>query len=207
MPIDAVQAGEIFTVRTYKQYVGFGWANTYEVQAVITPTSSITAIENLASAFVALEQQIHIQGAVIDRVVVSTYVPDGLPYNPSSFTTIPVSLGGQRPFPADPLPLELCLFVRRNAATGRDGRLLYRACLTEADMGSVAFRPLLTTSARNSIQTVFNTWLTTTFPQSEWNIVLASGRPNPTNIRQVINLQVSEKIAVKKVNNRYYDRP
>jgi hypothetical protein len=207
MPIDAVQSGEIFTVRVYKQHAGFGWANTYEVQAAVEPINSVTAIEAMASAFVSLEQLIHLTPVTIDRVVVSTYIPDGQPYNPSSFTTIPVSLPGQRTVSGDFLPLELCLFVRRNGAVGRDGRLLYRGCLLEADMGTDAFRPILQPSVRNSFQTIFGTWFTTTFPQSQWNIVLARGLPNPTNVRQIIGFQVSEKIAVKKLNNRYFDRP
>jgi hypothetical protein len=207
MPIDAVQSGEVFTIRTYKTHVGFSWANTYEVQAAVEPVNSVTAIESLAAAFVSLEQQIHMSAVVIDRIVVSTYVPDGQPYNPSSFTTIPVSLPGQRVNTSEVLPLELALFVRRNAAVGRDGRLLYRGCLMEGDMFAQGFRPLLLTSSVNTFQTIFATWLTTTFPQGQWNVVLARGRPNPTNIRQVINFQVSEKIAVKKLNNRYFDRP
>jgi hypothetical protein len=207
MPIDAVQTGEVFTVRTYKQHAGFGWANTYEVQATTEPVNSVTAIESMASAFVALEQLIHLTPVTIDRVVVSTYVPDGQPYNPSSFTTIPVSLPGQRAPSGDFLPLELCLFVRRNGAVGRDGRLLYRGCLLEVDMGTDAFRGRVQPSVRNSFQTTFNTWFTTTFPQAQWNIVLARGTPNPTNVRQVISFQVSEKIAVKKLKNRYFDRP
>jgi len=207
MPIDAVQAGEIFTARVYKQYGGYAWANTYEVQAVAAPVNSITAIESLASSLVSLESQLHLVSVIIDRVVVSTYIPDGEPYNPSAFTTIPVSTAGIRNIPSDVLPLELCLFVRRNAATGRDGRVLYRGCLTEDDMIATGFRPLMRDSARNSFQTVINTWYTTTFPSSEWTIVLARGTPTPTNVRTVLGLQVSEKIAVKKVNNRYYDRP
>jgi hypothetical protein len=207
MPIDAVQAGEIFTVRTYKQFAGFAWANTYEVQSVTEPVNSVTTIEALVSSLVALERSIHLTPVIIDRVVVSTYIPDGLPYNPSSFTTIPVSLNGTRVASADALPLELALFVRRNAATGRDGRLLYRGCLTEGDMSVNSFRPILLSSSVNSFQTIFGTWFTATFPQSLWNVVLARGLPNPTNVRQVAGFQISEKIAVKKLNNRYYDRP
>jgi hypothetical protein len=207
MPIDAVQSGEIFTVRTYKQFAGFGWANTYEVQAAVEPVNSITAIESLAASFVALEQGLHLPGVVIDRVVVSTYIPDGQPYNPSSFTSIPFSVPGQRGATGEPLPLELALFVRRNASTGRDGRLLYRGCLIEQDMAATGFRGLLTNSAITGFQTWIGGWFVTTFPQAQWNLVLARGVPNPTNIRQIVGLQVSEKIAVKKLNNRYFDRP
>jgi len=207
MPVDSVQSGEIFTVRTYKTFVGFSWANTYEVQAAIEPVNSNTAIQALVSSFVTLERALHIDGVIVDRVVVSTYVPDGQPYNPSSFTSIPVSLNSQRPAVAEVLPLELTLFVRRNSPFGRDGRLLYRGCLTENDMAASAFRPFLTSTAVTNLQTIFGTWLASTFPSQEWNIVMASGAPANPNVRIVTDFQVSQKIVVKKLNNRYYDRP
>jgi len=207
MPIDAVQAGEIFTVRTYKNYVGFTWANSYEVQAAIEPVNSVTAIEALVSSFVALERSLHIDGVIVDRVVVSTYVPDGQPYNPSSFTSIPVSLNSQRPAVAEVLPLELTLFVRRNSPVGRDGRLLYRGCLTENDMSASAFRPFLTGTAVTNLQTIFGTWFVSTFPTQEWNIVMASGDPANPIVRTITGFQVSQRIVVKKLNNRYFDRP
>jgi len=207
MPVDSVQTGEVFTVRSYKQYVGFSWANTYEVQATSEPINSITAIEALASAIVSLEQQLHISGVIVDRIVISTYVQDGEPYNPSSFTTIPVSLPGQR-FPyTDVLPLEMALFVRRNSPVGRDGRLLYRGCLLEGDMSASAFRPLISQNAVNEFQAIFGTWFNTTFPSQQWSLVMASGSPNSLNVRQIIGFQVSERMIVKKLNNRYYDRP
>jgi len=207
MPIDNVQSGEIFTVRVYKQYVGFSWANTYEVQASSEPINSITAIESVASSIVSLEQQLHISGVIVDRVVISTYVQDGQPYNPSSFTTIPVSLPGQR-FPyTDVLPLEMALFVRRNSPTGRDGRLLYRGCLLEGDMSASAFRPLITQNAVNEFQSILATWFNTTFPSQQWNMVMASGSPGSLSVRQITGFQVSERMVVKKLNNRYYDRP
>lgn len=207
MPVDSVQTGEVFTVRSYKQYVGFSWANTYEVQATSEPINSITAIEALASAIVSLEQQLHISGVIVDRIVISTYVQDGEPYNPSSFTTIPVSLPGQR-FPyTEVLPLEMALFVRRNSPVGRDGRLLYRGCLLEGDMSASAFRPLISQNAVNEFQAIFGTWFNTTFPSQQWSLVMASGSPNSLNVRQIIGFQVSERMIVKKLNNRYYDRP
>jgi len=207
MPIDNVFQGEVFTVRIYKQYVGFAWANTYEVQATIDIPNPITAIEALASNLVTLERSIHLQGVIIDRVIVSTYVPDAQPYNPATFTSIPISLSGQRTPVGEVLPLELCMFVRRDAQFGRDGKLLYRGCLTENDMFAAAFRPLLTSSARSSLQASFATWLSGTGLPSGFQLVMARGAPAPTNVRLVNGLLVSEKIAVKKLNNRYFDRP
>lgn len=207
MPVDAVQPGEIFTARVYKNYVGYGWANTYEIMAVNEPANSVAAVESLAFSLVNLEQQIHLQGVIIDRIVVSTYVPDGQPYEPTSFTTIPVSASGQRSPGSDVLPLEMALFVRRNTVVGRDGRLLYRGCLTEGDMSASAFRPLIWSGAVSEFQNKFVTWFNSVFPSNLWSIVMARGRPNPTNVRTVVGFQVSEKMVVKKLNNRYYDRP
>ena len=207
MPVDAVQTGEVFTLRIYKRYVGFGWANTYEVQSNSEPLNSLTAIESLVSAFAALEQSLHINGVVIDRAVFSTYVRDGEPYNPSSFTTIPLSLNGQRSATSDVLPLEMSLFVRRNTATGRDGRLLYRGCLLEGDMTANAFRPQIGLGAVNEFQNVFGVWFNSTFPANQWTLVLASGPANAINVRPVLGFQVSERMVIKKLNNRYFDRP
>lgn len=207
MPVDDVQAGEIFTVRVYKTYFGYAWANTYEVQAVTEPVNSITSIENLASAFVNLERNVHLGFITIDRVVISTYVQDGQPYNPTSFTSLPVSQSGARTGASEVLPLEMCLFVRRNAPTGRDGRLLYRGCLMESDMNAGGFRANLVPSTISGFQTIFATWLVSTFPGSEWNLVLASGPPGNPIVRQVTGFQVAEKIVMKKLSNRYYDRP
>lgn len=207
MPIDNVQAGEVFTARVYKTYFGFSWANTYEVQSTTEPVNSVTAIEALATSLVNLERSLHIEGVLIDRVVISTYVQDGQPYSPSSFTSLPVSQSALRAPTAEVLPLELCLFVRRNAPTGRDGRLLYRGCLTEADMSSGAFRHQLVPSAVNSFQVTFGTWITSSFPNQEWNLVLASGPPDNLVIRTITAFQVSQRIVVKKLTNRYYDRP
>lgn len=206
MPVDDVQSGEVFTVRTYKSYVGFAWSNTYEIQAAVQPVNSVTAVEAVASAFVNLERQLHIDGVIVDRVVVSTFVPDGQPYSPSAFTTIPFSLNSLRPAVAEVLPLELTLFVRRNSPTGRDGRLLYRGCLTENDMSASAFRPLLTPTAITNLQTIFGTWLVSVFPNQDWNLVMASGPSTNPIVRTITGFQVSQKIVVKKLNNRYYDR-
>lgn len=206
MTISAIQEGEVLTIRVYKSYYGWAWANTYEARAKGTYVNSTQAVEQLAASFVSLEVPIHIEGVMIDRLVVSTYVPDGRPYDPETFITVPYSISGTRQPPAEVLPLELALFVRRDTVTGRDGRLLYRGCLTEADMSAGAFRPALTSPAQNFFQNIFSTWFSSTFPSSAWDLVLASGRSEVNNVRPVRNLIVSNKITVKKLNNRYYDR-
>jgi hypothetical protein len=205
MTLRNIAQGEVVTVRIYKQYVGFSWANNYELQATTNINDPAQSLADMVDRLVVLERLLHLQGVIIDRATVSSYAPDSQPYNPDTLTTFPYSLSGQRSAPGEVLPLELCLFVRRNVNFGRDGRLLYRGCLTENDMAAAAFRPLLTSSTVNNIQNAINDW----YQQgvgSEWRLVMASGTPQPTSIRTIVGLQVSEKMTVKKVNNRYFRR-
>jgi hypothetical protein len=205
MTLRNIAQGEVVTVRIYKQYVGFSWANNYEVQATTNVNDPAQSLADMVDRLVVLERLLHLQAVIIDRATVSSYAPDSQPYDPDTLTTFPYSLSGQRTSAGEVLPLELCLFVRRNVNFGRDGRLLYRGCLTENDMSATAFRPLLTSSTVNSIQSAINNWYQQGIG-SEWRLVMASGNPQPTSIRTIVGLQVSEKITVKKVNNRYFRR-
>jgi hypothetical protein len=75
----------------------------------------------------------------------------------------------------------------------------------ESDMAAAAFRPLLTSAAVNTLQSVINNWQSIGLG-AEFRLVMASGFPNVTTVRPVTNLQVSEKMVVKKYNNRYFRR-
>jgi len=205
MTLANITQGTVLTVRVFKQYIGYAWANNYEVEAVQDITNVAVSLEALVTRIVALERPLHLSGVVIDRVTVSTYVPDSLPYNPNTVATFPISTNGTRQAQGESLPLELCLFVRRNVVLGRDGRLLYRGCLTENDMSASTLRPLLTSSSVGALQGIINSW-TSTGLGSDFRLVMASGFPTPSNVRSVVSLQVSEKIVVKKYNNRYFRR-
>jgi len=205
MTLSTINQGNVLTVRSYKQFAGFAWANNYEVEATQDITNPVSALQFLVERIAFLERDIHLNSVVIDRITVSTYIPDSRPYNPNTLAVYPLSINCTRPMSANVLPLELCLFVRRNVDFGRDGRLLYRGCLTEDDMFAQSFRPLITTNAVNSIQSIINSWRTVGVGSS-FRLVMASGFPNVSNVRNVVGLQVSEKIVVKKYNNRYFRR-
>lgn len=205
MTLSNIQQGDVLTIRVYKQFAGYLWANNYEVEAVQNISNPPTSLEALVTRIVNLERPLHIPAVVIDRVTVSTYVPDSLPYNPNTLAVFPVVVFGTRTISSDALPLEICLFVRRNVNFGRDGRLLYRGCLSEADMEVRGLRPILTTSAISSLQGVINSWAATGLG-NEFRFVMASGLPVPTSVRSVISLQVADRIVVKKFNNRYFRR-
>jgi hypothetical protein len=205
MTLTTITQGEVVTARVYKTFGGYLWANNYEIQAVNDIPDPPFALQALADRLVVLERTLHVTAVIIDRVVISTYAPDGQPYNPDTLATFPYTLAGQRNVTGDLLPLEACLFVRRNVDFGRDGRLLYRGCLGEADVGVLGFRGVLIQSSLNAIRNTILQWYQTGLG-ANWRFVMASGIPNPTNIRQVIGLDPSEKIVYKKLNNRYFRR-
>jgi len=205
MTLTAITEGAVVTARVYKVFAGFAWANNYEVQALQNIPDPPFSLQALSDRIVALERSFHLTTVTIDRVTISTYAPDSQPYNPDTLATFPYAVGGLRNIPSEPLPLELCLFIRRNTDFGRDGRLLYRGCLTEVDMVPVAFRPALATGSTTEFRNLISAWYQQGLGQS-WRFVMASGSPNPTNIRPVIGLDPASRIAVKKFNNRYFRR-
>jgi hypothetical protein len=205
MTLAVITQGEVLTVRVYKQYAGFSWANNYEVEATQDIANPSTALEFLATRVLELERGLHLSGIVFDRVAISTYVPDSQPYNPNTVAIFPFSLNGTRVGQGNALPLEACLFVRRNVVFGRDGRLLYRGCLTDTQVSTSNLRSVLLPSAVTSYQNIINNWRSVGLG-NEFRLVMASGLPIPTDVRQVVNLQVSEKVVYKKYNNRYFRR-
>jgi hypothetical protein len=205
MTLAVITQGEVLTARVYKQSLGYLWANNYEIEATQDITNPATSLEFLASRLVELERNLHLSGAVIDRVTISTYVPDSQPYNPNTLAVFPFSVPGVRTGPGSAVALETCLFVRRNVVFGRDGRLLYRGCLTDQQVSASSFRAVLLPSALTFYQNVINNWRSVGLG-NEFRFVMASGFPVPSEVRPVINLQVSEKIVFKKFNNRYFRR-
>jgi hypothetical protein len=205
MTLATITQGEVLTVRTYKQNSGYLWANNYEVEATQDIANPSTALEFLATRIVELEKNLHIQGIIIDRVTISTYVPDSLPYNPNTVAVFPFSTVATRTGQGNAMPLEVCLFVRRNVTFGRDGRLLYRGCLISTELSYVGLRTTLTQSAIGNLQSIINNWRSVGLG-NEFRFVMASGLPVPIDVRPVLNLQVSEKVVYKKYNNRYFRR-
>jgi hypothetical protein len=207
MSLQFVADGEVFTVRTYKRTGDFAWANTYEIRAREDAESNNQAFwQNIADRFIALEREFHLNTVLFDRVVISTYIPDGQPYNPVTFTSFPYAVLGLAGLTADQLPADACLYVRRNALFGRDGRLLYRGCLHEGFAEGGFPRHTITTTRQGQIQGAFNSWYAAFRSNTVFDVVMASGVPVPTDIRVVTDFVVERRIVYKKPRNRYFDR-
>lgn len=214
MSITSPEADELFTVRVYKKVdiaADQMWANTYELQAAVG--ASAANLVTAAQAIVEFEKTIHQDTVFFDRVVVSTWVDDGVAYDPESFTTIPLTGAGlvASPVAAEVLPLQVALFVRRDTLSGRTGKVFYRGCLGEDDV-SGRFGTIALTNAA-AIQTrvdnaVTGSGLDALLPgggESAYRLVMAARIGGVLRTRAVQGLTAAG-VKLIKYNNRYFDR-
>lgn len=199
--------GEIFTIRIYKRYQDTVWANTYEYRARLDNPPDYSELLQFANVLADRESDIHLEFVQYDKVVISTYAPDSRPYDPTTFVTIPVlGLFGKRGFGVefDALPLGVCVYARFQASSGRPGKRFYRGCLIEPDVSFGTSSFTLASGRRAVIEGELNDMLTAALTFGD--IVLASGQPNPTFIRPVVQVQVSPRVTVRKMDAAYFDR-
>jgi len=207
MTVTNITSGELFTVRVYKRAAGLVWANNYEVQATQDVPFAQTAVIDLVNRLVNLERRVHRPEVTIERAVVSTYVRDSTPYNPSSFTSVPVGVQGTNGGGGKSLSIEYCTFVRRSVESGRTGKLLYRGSLAEEWVTTQGLRAVLTDQYRDATQASINEWFGTIWLVSAnpFALVMASGDV-PTNVRVVQALAVARPVVMKQWGNAYFDR-
>jgi len=139
MSLIAPTAGEFFTIRIIKSLTTSPlnkWANTYEAVCRVAATS--VNLVNLGDALLLFEQALHKNVVRFERIVLSTWEADSVPYNPSNFISEPQSVVGGVGMVGDPVALNQCLSVSRVPAVGRSGHIFYRGVLEEADVTAPA---------------------------------------------------------------------
>lgn len=200
------------TIRIYKKLQSNpsqGWANTYEFYKPSTVSGNVDNYQDLVTALMSFEQQFHLTDVLFDRAVVSTLIPDGEPYDPTTFITFPLlEATGLRSIPFDEAePLNVVLFVRRLVPWGRTGKAYYRRCLGEGDVSAPAGTARLTPAS--DITTVFNNAVTSFvndyMNNGNTNLSMVMATVNQ-NIRNITGLGVAG-VRVVKFNNRYFDVP
>lgn len=220
MSITQWQENELFTVRVYKRLTNRPdvlWANSYELSARLGNTDGTTAAKQAATSIALWEANFHLPDVQFDRAVFSTIIPDGVPYQPDSFVSVGLTdiLGLRAGAIGDPQPLQVCLMARRVVNFGRNGRLLYRRCLTENDVNAPAGTPALIPAARTALQGLF---------QGGWdggaesppllelletvyglNMVMADISNPETQVRVVEDIDPTG-VVIKKYNNAFYNR-
>lgn len=199
-------AGEAFMFRVLKHHVAnptLRWVNTYEVRnrTATDPDDLITA----AMAFATFEQALHFSFVEFEYVTISTWVPDGEPYNPDSFVSTPFGGVGDRLPASEPLGLVNCWKTQKQVQSGRMGFQLYRGCLTESDVSAPAGISILSNPANMNL--ILSSAVST-------NINLFLG--DATGIVQLVMESLgssrnvlafnSTGVTVKKLNNKYFNR-
>jgi len=211
--LNRLEQDEVLTVRTYKLVpnANIAWANTYEVicdNPTQNPAEALARLTQLKDAFVAAERGLLNALFLLDRVVISTYVPDGVPYDPYSFVSFSVSLpglytSGNNP----PLPLQMCTLVKRVASFGRQGSILYRGAVGSPNATVTASGTIISDIRLNQIAQLLNTLLAD-IANAGFGLVMARGRDQVEigTLRRVQSFDVKQQMTFKKLNNRYFDK-
>jgi hypothetical protein len=145
MTVTSFSEGDLFVFRVVK-YLSTNpankWANSYEFQA--TAAGDSVTLNLLASILVLYERDLHHNVVKFDHVLVSTWEVDSVPYDPSTFLSIPQTAeGGVGPV-ADLLPLDKALSVARVPTSGRFGHIFYRGVLGEDEVEAPAGKSVFT---------------------------------------------------------------
>lgn len=204
-------ADNVLTVRTYKyasRNPSIVWANTYEIytQSGFEGVSALDAV--VVDPIIAFEASIHYDDTVFDRTVVSTFVPDGEPYDPTTFLVRNHSgITGQRSISDGyKLPLNIVLYIKRDVLFGRSGKLFYRRCVLDDEVTSPAGTAQLEIGA--AIRTIFSTSANNNLGELLAGIdgvqMVMARQDQPW--RAVTSLSIGG-VRIVSYNHRYYDRP
>lgn len=136
-----IQAGTVASVKVICSANNgtLKWANTHEYEATVDVSygQQVDAANQIATAYAKLL----LPPYRVERVVISSWVPDGQPYNPDTFNVFQFSLNGQRTRTgSEPVDLTVCMSYIRSPSGGRTGRMLLRGILTEEMLVWVAGR-------------------------------------------------------------------
>lgn len=159
MSVVTYAADALFVIRVTK-YLNTNpdnkWANSYEFQAL--DAGGEAQLLALGEALVDFEATFHHTAVIFDRILISTWEPDSVPYNPAVFIASTLTAAGGNTSGGELLPLDKCLSVARVAATGRFGHLFYRGALTESDTTAPAGKSIL--GDRPAMQTIIDDAIT-----------------------------------------------
>lgn len=136
MSVATPESQEVFQFMTVKYHTLNPlekWINTYEFRIEEVNGVESGALAAVATKLVDFEKTITSDKVEFDSVRVSTWLEEQF-YSPESFVLYPASGTGHFVHTSDGVGLELCLYIRRQTAFGRQGRLYMRGVLDEAQV-------------------------------------------------------------------------
>lgn len=202
--------GSLFVARVIK-YLSTNpdnkWANSYEFRA--RDAGGETEILNMGEALVNFEISQHRTSVVFDRLIISTWLEDSVPYNPASFVSTTLTGVGALEIVDDLVALNQCLTVTRLVGSGRFGHLFYRGRLEEAQV--VAPAGISTLTNRAAEQSVLDDGLTDsgfgdymdTGSDVAFDLVMVNA--SGTNVRRVIGLR-AQGVTTVPMDHAWFNR-
>lgn len=121
------------------------WANSYEFRAVDAGTEG--DLLALGTNLVNFESAIHSDAVVFNRLTISTWEADSVPYDPASFISTSLTAVGTRVTSGELIGLNNTFSVARVSPSGRFGHIFYRGVLTEPDINAPAGKTVLQNKA------------------------------------------------------------
>jgi len=153
MSVSSFATGDKFIYRIIKSLTtnpSDQWVNTYEFSAL--ETGGEEELLALGVVLVSFEQAMHHDVVRFDRMVISTWEPDSVPYDPAAFISTSLSELGTIGSSTALMALNTALSVARVAAFGRQGHLFYRGNLDEEEVSAPAGKSILTDRADKQTQ-------------------------------------------------------
>lgn len=109
------------------------WYNTYEARA--NAPGILADLTDVKNILVSFETILLLNTATIDQATISTWEPGLGGYNPGDFVTTVENSVGARPLTGgDDMDLTVALYIRRQAQSGRNGKLFFRNSLLTTDV-------------------------------------------------------------------------
>jgi hypothetical protein len=182
------------------------WVNTHEFDTTGITGGLMLYPVALGAAVVQFHRSLLMTNFYVEGVTVSTYADDGAPYNPDTFYARTVLLRGLRSAGTNNtavLPLTNTVLIKRMVDTGREGSMLLRGMLTEADIqsdpltGSVTFTDLGTLT--DNLSQAY-TAMATAAHDAGADMALLSG-PDGATSRLVVGLKL-KGISSKQLRNK-----
>lgn len=135
MSVTSFAEGDKFVVRIIKSHhdnPSDQWVNNYEFEATAAGTEG--ALLTMGDAVTDFEKALHLNVVDFDRMTISTWEADSVPYDPAAFISTPLTGSGATGVVTGAEPLNECLSVARACASGRFGHIFYRGALDAAEV-------------------------------------------------------------------------
>lgn len=136
MPLNNLEAAGVFVCEVFyaqKSFVEKEFRSTFQYGATGTP--AIADHEQVGQKLSIFISSLLRNDMIVKRYTCSTIERDTDPYNGTEFLTREQQLNGTgNNSGADSLPLNICLYIKKNVDTGRSGKIFLRGVFNENDV-------------------------------------------------------------------------